>query len=61
MVKLCILVNLVMGLVMVLYIFFKYKINFRFSKNFIGGKSMDKLLYKVFLIKIIIKNFELIN
>ena len=48
MVKLCISA---MGLVMVLHIPSKHKTNYRSSKNSIGGKSMDKLLYKVFSIK----------
>lgn len=49
MVKLCISANSAM--VMVLHIPSKHKTNFRSSKNSIGGKSMDKLLYKVFSIK----------
>lgn len=49
MMKLCISANSAMGLVMVLHIPSKHKT--RSSKNSIGGKSMDKLLYKVFSIK----------
>lgn len=51
MMKLCISANSAMGLVMVLHIPSKHKTNSRSSKNSIGGKSMDKLLYKVFSIK----------